>query len=109
MQESRRARVAAAQRKRMPYVQIETDVWAVMRNSTEVLAAMIYRISDRIQVAKHLVMTWHAEPHHRRMIAIYDTLEEANFSVKLDMCGIKTGRENHATGAPLEHRRYVET
>ncbi|UBH06490.1 hypothetical protein K8P10_002001 [Leucobacter sp. Psy1] len=108
MQESRRAREAAAQRKRMPYVQIETDVWAIMRNSTEVPAAMIYRISDRIQVAKYLVMTWNAEPHRRRMIAMYDTLEDANFSVKWDNSGHVTGRENHATGAYYEHRRNLE-
>ncbi|MBO2989718.1 hypothetical protein [Leucobacter tardus] len=61
-------------------MQIETDVWAVMRNSPDVPAAMIYRISDRIQVAKYLVMTWHAEPHRQRMIAMCDSLEHVNVS-----------------------------
>lgn len=69
---------------------------------------MIYRISDRIQIAEYLVMTWNAEPHRRRMIAMYDTLEDANFSVKWDNSGHVTGRENHGTGSPLEYRRFVE-
>lgn len=108
MYESRRDREAAGQRERMPYVQIETDVWAIMRNSKEVPAAMIYRIADRVQVARFLVMTWHAEPHRRRLIAMYDTLEDANFSIKWDNSGHVTGRENHATGALMEHRRSIE-
>lgn len=105
MQESRQAREAAEQRQRMPYVQIEADVWACMRNSREVPAAMIYRITDQNQVAKYLVMTWHPEPHRRRLVAMYDTLVDANFSVKWDSSGHRTGREGHGTGAVSEYWR----
>lgn len=34
---------------------------------------------------------------------MYDTLVDANFSVKWDNSGHVTGRENHATGAYSEH------
>jgi len=64
------------------WVQAETVMRSLTGNSKEVRAAMIYRISDWVQVAKYLSMTWHAEPRCRRMMAMYDPLEEANISVR---------------------------
>lgn len=62
------------------WVQAETVMLSVM--GKEVPAAMIYRISDWVQVAKYLLTTWYAEPRRRRMMAMYDPLEDANFSVR---------------------------
>lgn len=81
-----------------PCVQIETDLWAVMRYNLEQPAAMIVRISDQNQIAKFLLMTWHPDPSRRRLISMHDSLEEANTQVKWETTGAQTGRENHHWG-----------
>lgn len=88
----------STERERQPYVQIDTDLWAVMRESKEQPRAMILRIADRQQIEKYLLLTWHPEPHRRRLIAIYDTLQEANHAVRWDISKHRTGRENHKWG-----------
>ncbi|UOQ57258.1 hypothetical protein MUN78_16635 [Leucobacter allii] len=89
----------------MPYIQIETDLWAVMRDPEEHPVAMIQCIMDRQQLAKFLVLTWHPEPHRRRLVAMYDSLEEANRSVRWPT-NHQTGRENHrGPGSPHENNR----
>lgn len=82
----------------MPCVQIETDLWAVMRYRLEQPAAIIMRVTDRQQISKYLLMTWHPETSRRRLIAMYDTLDAANAAVKWESDGAKTGRERHSWG-----------
>ncbi|WP_449277982.1 hypothetical protein [Leucobacter sp. GX24907] len=88
-------REAAQARDRMPYIMIEQDLWAVLRYRRDQPAAMIRRITDRNEIAKYLVLTWHPDPHRWRLIAMYDSIEEANGSVLWESSGIRTGRESH--------------
>lgn len=87
-----------------PPVRIELDVWAVMRYRPDQPAAIIQRITDQRQVAQFLVLTWHPEPYRRRLIAMFDTLEQADRSVLWESTGVRTGREQHR---PSEGLAYV--
>lgn len=73
-----------SERERLPYIQIDADTWAVMRDSSEHPVALIHRITDHTEVAKFLVLAWHPVPHERRMLSMHDTIEEANRSVRWD-------------------------
>ncbi|MBP1325680.1 hypothetical protein JOF28_000912 [Leucobacter exalbidus] len=86
-----------------PCVQIETDLWAVMRYKLEQPAAMIQCVTDRQQITKFLLMTWNPNPSQRRLIAMYDSLDAANAAVKWESAGVKTGRENHRWGGQTGH------
>lgn len=83
---------------RQPYIQIETDLWAVMREPKDRPRAMIMRVTDWQQIEKYLVLTWHPEPHRRRLVSMHDTFEKANTAVRWDVSTRKTGRENHHWG-----------
>lgn len=71
---------------------------------------MIMRVTDRQQISKFLLLIWNPEPSQRRLLSMYDTLEDANEAVKWDPAGLKTGRESHQWGArtgytPQAYRR----
>lgn len=73
------------ERERMPYVQIEANLWAVMRYPKTHPVAMIVGLANRDNVPIYFVQTWHPEPSRRRVISQHDTLEEANASVLWDL------------------------
>lgn len=70
------------ERERMPYVQIDTDTWAVLRKSREHPAAIIVRLTASNDEARFFVLSWHPNPALRRMLSMHDTLAEANRSVR---------------------------
>lgn len=69
------------ERERMPYVQVDTNLWAVMRYPKTHPVAMIVGLANRDNVPLFFVQTWHPEPSRRRVISQHDTVEEANASV----------------------------
>lgn len=69
------------ERERMPYVQIDTNQWAVMRYPKTHPVAMILGVANRDNVPLFFVQTWHPEPSKRRVISQHDTVAEANGSV----------------------------
>lgn len=71
-----------AERDRMPYIQIDVDRWIVMRNPKDHPVAFIERIDDLNDYRKFLVRRWDLVPLRRVLLGMYDTLEEANRSVK---------------------------
>ena len=73
------------ERERMPFVQIDTNLWAVMRYPKDRPVAMIVGLANRDNVPLFFVQQWHPEPSKRRVISQHDTLEEANASVLWDM------------------------
>ncbi|MFF8817825.1 hypothetical protein ACF07D_07500 [Leucobacter sp. NPDC015123] len=73
------------ERERMPYVQIDTNLWAVMRYPKDRPVAMIVGLANRDNVPLFFVQAWHPEPSRRRVISQHDTLEEANASVLWDL------------------------
>lgn len=81
----------------MPYVQIDTNLWAVMRESPVRPVAMIQGLANRENVPLFFVLTWHPEPSRRRVLSQHDSLAAANGSVLWDTSQHKTGRE-HAVG-----------
>lgn len=64
-----------------PYIQIDTNLWAVMREPVDRPVAMILGMANRENVPLYFVLTWHPIPDRRRVIGQYDTLEAANASV----------------------------
>lgn len=64
-----------------PYIQIDTNLWAVMREPVDHPKAMILGLANRDNVPLFFVLTWHPIPDRRRVIGQYDTLEAANASV----------------------------
>lgn len=64
-----------------PYIQIDTNLWAVMREPADRPVAMILGMANRDNVPLFFVMTWHPIPDRRRVIGQYDSLEAANASV----------------------------
>ncbi|GAA1323214.1 hypothetical protein ACFSWE_15600 [Leucobacter albus] len=73
------------ERERMPYVQIDTNLWAVMRYPRDHPVAMILGVANRDNVPLFFVQQWHPEPSKRRVISQHDTLEAANASVLWDL------------------------
>lgn len=69
------------ERSRMPYMQISTDQWAVIRESLEHPKAIIQQVTARDQTARYLLYTWHPDPVKRRLHGMFDTIEEANREV----------------------------
>ena len=64
-----------------PYIQIDTNLWAVMREPADRPVAMILGMANRDNVPLFFVLTWHPIPDRRRVIGQYDTLAAANESV----------------------------
>lgn len=79
---SREEQEAAAERDRMPYIQITADLWIVMREDKTRPRAVIERVRWHDGSEQYLLKTWHTEPGQRRLVRIHDSLEEANRSVK---------------------------
>ncbi|MFF8817285.1 hypothetical protein ACF07D_04705 [Leucobacter sp. NPDC015123] len=73
------------ERERMPYVQIDSNLWAVMRYPKDRPVAMIVGLANRDNVPLFFVQQWHPEPSKRRVISQHDTLEAANASVLWDL------------------------
>src|SRR5690606_38639264 len=69
----------------MPYIQIDTNTWAVMRYPKDRPVAIILMLSNRDNVPQYFVQTWHPDPGKRRVIGQYDTLQQANESVLWDL------------------------
>lgn len=84
---------------RMPYVQIETNLWAVMRYPKTHPVAMIIGMANRDNVPLFFVQHWHPEPSKRRVISQHDTLEQANESVLWDLEKVQAASRSNA-GAP---------
>lgn len=85
----------SSERDRMPYIQIDIDRWVCMRESKEVPVAVIERIDDNDGGRIFLVRQWHPLAHQRRLLGGYDTLADANRSVRWDTSRHRTGREDH--------------
>lgn len=83
---------------RQPYIQIDTNLWAVMRESRDRPVAMILGLANRDSVPLFFVTTWHPVPDRRRVISQHDTLEQANASVLWDTSLHATGREHAVDG-----------
>ncbi len=89
----------AIERERMPYVQIEANLWAVMRYPKTHPVAMILGVANRDNVPLYFVQTWHPEPSRRRVISQHDSVEEANGSVLWDRSVVDQVAARNA-GAP---------
>lgn len=70
------------ERERMPYIQIDSDLWAIMREDQTRPRAMIKRVTAYDGVEQYFLMTWHPEPTQRKLVRIHTSLEDANRSVK---------------------------
>ena len=79
---SRENRDAAQERERMPYIQVDADLWIVMREDKTRPRAVIERVQWHDGSEQYMLKTWHPEPGQRRLVRIHDTLEDANRSVK---------------------------
>lgn len=77
-------------RARYPCIQIDTNLWAVMRGSDQHPEAMILGLTDTQDRLIYFVQTWHPTPEQRRVISEHDTLDDANRSVRW-----KDPLENH--------------
>lgn len=66
----------------MPYLQIDADTWAILRENPDRPKAMIRRFVAIDGVEQYLLFTWHSDPHQQRLIRMYDTLDDANRAVK---------------------------
>ena len=91
------------ERERMPYVQVDTNLWAVMRYPKDRPVAMIQGLANRDNVPLFFVMTWHPEPSRRRVVSQHDTLEAANSSVLWDTAQITQASQQNA--GPANGRR----
>ncbi|WP_461640864.1 hypothetical protein [Leucobacter sp. BZR 635] len=91
------------ERERMPYVQVDTNLWAVMRYPKDRPVAMIQGLANRDNVPLFFVMTWHPEPSKRRVVSQHDTLAEANGSVLWDTGEV--AKMAQANAGPANGRR----
>ncbi|WP_052492446.1 hypothetical protein [Leucobacter komagatae] len=99
----RNDREKETERERMPYVQVDTNLWAVMRYPKDRPVAMIQGLANRDNVPLFFVMTWHPEPSKRRVVSQHDTLEEANGSVLWDTSTVT--QTSLANAGPANGRR----
>lgn len=65
-------------------IRLDTDTWAVMRDTPDHPKAIIHRVTDTAGESRYLVMVWHPEPSKRRMAGIFDTIQAADRSVLYD-------------------------
>lgn len=84
----------------MPFIQIDTALWAVMRYPTDHPVAMILGLANSQNVPQYFVQTWHPDPSRRRVVSQHNSLEEANRSVRYDHTHI--GIESVTTHIPAE-------
>jgi len=66
-------------------IRLDADTWAIIRDAPDRPAAIVHRITDVGEVARFLVLQWHLDPAKRRMTGIYESLKEADDSVRYDM------------------------
>lgn len=91
------------ERERMPYIQVDSDLWAIMREDETRPRAMIKRITAYDGVEQYFLMTWHPDPTQRKLVRIHTSLEEANRSVKWREVSPKIpGRPTPANQAELD-------
>lgn len=94
----------------MPYVQIDTNLWAVMLYPKGRPAAMILGVANRDNLPLFLVQQWHPELSERRVISQHGTVEEANASVLWDLEKVSTppgAREWAHPTAPTPHKPQI--
>lgn len=83
----------------MPYIQVDMNLWAVMRYPVDHPVAMILGLVGQNGKPQFLVQTWHPDPAQRRVISQHSDLAAANHSVKYDNSGHVTGREGFVDGS----------
>lgn len=60
-------------------VQIDTDTWIIMREFVFQPTAIVHRYTSwQGEQSRYLLLRWHADPAERRLVAICDTLDEAD-------------------------------
>ncbi|QIK63824.1 hypothetical protein G7068_11960 [Leucobacter viscericola] len=62
-------------------IQIETNVWVVLREFRQQPKAVIHKITDTTGADRYMVMRWEPDPAQRRMTGIYNDLTEAEKTV----------------------------
>lgn len=62
-------------------IKIAADQWIVMREQPDVPKAIIHRVTDTANTERFMVMVWQPIPADRRMVGIYDSLQDAEKSV----------------------------
>lgn len=72
----------SAERDRMPYIQIDADMWVVMREDKYRPRAVIKRVTAYDGVEQYFLLTWQMDPTQRKLVRIHESLEAANQSVK---------------------------
>jgi len=70
------------ERDRMPYIQVDADLWVVMREDKYRPRAVIKRVTAYDGVEQYFLLTWQMDPTQRKLVRIHESLEEANRSVK---------------------------
>lgn len=70
------------ERDRMPYIQIESDRWVVMREHKDRPKAVIQRVKWIDGSEQFLLFTWHSDSAQRRLVKVLDSLEDANRAVR---------------------------
>lgn len=83
----------------MPYIQINANLWAVMRYPKTHPVAMIVGLANQDNVPLFFVQTWHPEPSRRRVISQHDTLDAANQSVLWDMSVVEAAQKGRVDAA----------
>lgn len=64
-----------------PYIQVDADLWIVMREDPHP-RAVIKRVLHFDGHEQFLLLTWQLDPAVRKIVRIYDSLEDANQSVR---------------------------
>lgn len=72
----------SAERDRMPYIQVDADLWVVMREDKYRPRAVIKRVTAYDGVEQYFLLTWQMDPTQRKLVRIHESLEAANQSVK---------------------------
>lgn len=68
-----------------PYIQIDTNLWAVMRYPKDHPVAMIVGMRNLAGQPQFFVQKWHPDPARRPVVSQHDTLKAANESVLWDL------------------------
>lgn len=80
-------------------IRLDADTWAIMRDATDRPAAIVQRVTDIGEAARFLVLRWHVDPAKRRMTGIYESLKDADYSVRYD--GRKVAEVMAKTAGPM--------
>ena len=73
---------ATTEWERLRYIQIEADLWAVMREAPDRPRAIIERVHWRDGSEQYLLKTWHTHPSERKLVSIHESLEDACRAVR---------------------------